>query len=444
MANIEFPQKGMPREELLSTLRSLKSGDSDWKHGRMFSLIFNAGEDAASVTEEAYATFVVENGLSPFAFPSLLKMETEVASMMANLFHGDSDTVGNMTSGGSESIMVAVKAARDYTRAKKPNITQPELLMPLSAHPAFNKAAHYLGLRTVIVPTEKKTLTADVAAMRQAITENTIMMVGSAPSYPHGIIDPIEDLAEVAARNDVWMHVDACVGGLVLPFVKKLGYPIPTFDFHIPDVCSISADIHKYGFTPKGASVILYRNQELRQHQIFAYADWPGGVYATPNVSGSRPGGPIASSWAALKYLGMEGYTNLAKKSMEATKRLLEGIEAIPELHVLGKPLATVFAIGSDVLNVFALGEKMKEYRWYIDSQHLPPCLHMTISPIHATIVEPFLADLRAAVKEVAKLKPDDITGEAVMYGMIGSMPDRGMAKDFAVQYLNDLYRVHH
>jgi sphinganine-1-phosphate aldolase len=443
MANIEFPEKGLPREELLSTLRSLKSGDSDWKHGRMFSLIFNAGEDVASVTEEAYTMFVVENGLSPFAFPSLLKMETEVASMMTNLFHGDADTVGNMTSGGSESIMVAVKAAREYARARKPHITQPELLMPLSAHPAFNKAAHYLGLRTVIVPTDRKTLAADVAAMRQAITKNTIMMVGSAPSYPHGIIDTVEDLAQLAAENDIWMHTDACVGGLVLPFVKKLGYPIPTFDFQIPGVCSISADIHKYGFTPKGASVILYRNPELRQHQIFAYADWPGGVYATPNVSGSRPGGPIASSWAALKYLGMEGYMNLARKSMEATKGLLEGIAAIPELYVLGKPPATVFAIGSDTLNVFALGEKMKEYRWYIDSQHLPPCLHMTITPIHATIVEPFLADLRAAVKEVAKLKPEDITGEAAMYGMIGSMPDRSMAKDLAVQYMNDLYRVH-
>jgi len=443
MANVEFPQKGTPSEEVLATLRSLKSGDSDYKHGRMFSLIFNAGEDAAKVAEEAYTAFVVENGLSPFAFPSLLKMETEVASMMANLLGGDSDTVGNMTSGGSESIMVAVKAARDYARAKKPHITQPEIVMPLSAHPAFNKAAHYLGLKTVIVPTDKKTLAADVAAMRRAITDNTVMMVGSAPSYPHGIVDPIADLAEIAAKKGIWMHVDACVGGLVLPFVQKLSYPTPTFDFRIPGVCSISADIHKYGFTPKGASVILYRSPELRQYQIFAYADWPGGVYATPNVSGSRPGGPIASSWAVMKYLGLEGYMKLARKSMEATKRLIEGIEAIPELYVLGKPLATVFAIGSDVLNVFALGEKMKEFRWYIDSQHLPPCLHMTISPIHATIVEPFLKDLRAAIEEVAKLKPEDITGEAAMYGMIGSMPDRGMAQDFAVQYLNDLYRVH-
>jgi glutamate/tyrosine decarboxylase-like PLP-dependent enzyme len=443
MTRVEFPQKGIAREEIFSKMNSMKSGDSDYKHGRMFSLIFNAGEDVARVAEEAYTAFVVENGLSPFAFPSLLKMETEVVAMMADLLHGDENTVGNMTSGGSESIMVAVKAARDYARAKKPHITQPELLIPLSAHPAFNKAAHYLGLKTVIVPTDKKTLAADVTAMKQAITENTIMMVGSAPSYPHGIIDPVADLAKIAAQKGIWMHVDACVGGLELPFVEKLGYPIPAFDFRIPDVYSISADIHKYGFTPKGASVILYRNPDLRQYQIFAYADWPGGVYATPNISGSRPGGPMASAWATINYLGLEGYMKLAQRSMEATKKMMAGIEAIPGLYVLGKPPATVFAFGSDAFNIFALGEKMKELRWFIDSQHLPPCLHMTISPLHITIVELFLADLRAAVKEVAKLKPEDITGEAAMYGMIGSIPDRGMAKDFAVQYMNDLYRVH-
>jgi sphinganine-1-phosphate aldolase len=442
VAKVEFPTKRIPHEEIISTMQSMKTGDSDWKHGRMFSLIFNAGEDVARVAEEAYAAFMVENGLSPFAFPSLLKMETEVASMMANLLGGDENTVGNMTSGGSESIMVAVKAARDYARAKTPHITQPELLMPLSAHPAFNKAAHYLGLKTVIVPTDKKTLMANVEAMRNAVTQNTVMLVGSAPSYPHGIIDPIADLAEIALQKGIWMHVDACVGGLDLPFIEKLGYSVPNFDFRVPGVYSMSADIHKYGFTPKGASVVLYRSSELRQFQIFAYTDWPGGIYATPNVSGSRPGGPIASAWAVIKYLGTEGYMKLAKMSMEATRKIIEEIKAIPELYVLGEPPATVFAIGSDVLNIFALGEKMKEYRWYIDSQHLPPCLHMTISPIHAGIVEHFITDLRAAVKDVAKLLPEDITGEAALYGMIGSMPDRGMAKDFAVQYMNDLYRV--
>jgi sphinganine-1-phosphate aldolase len=442
VSHLEFPRKGIPREDLFADLRSLKSSDGDWKNGRMFSLVFNAGEETSAVAEEAYSLFMMENGLSPFAFPSLLKMETEVASMMADLLHGGPDTVGNMTSGGSESILLAVKAVRDYARARKPHISRPELLMPLSAHPAFNKAAHYLGLKPIIVPTIKETLGADVEAMDRAITENTIMMVGSAPSYPHGIIDPIKDLAGVAADKNIWMHVDACVGGLELPFVKKLGFPLPDFDFQIPGVCSISADLHKYGFTPKGASVILYRNPELRKYQIFAYTDWPGGIYATPNVSGSRPGGPIASSWAVLHYLGLEGYLRLAAQSMEATKRLIQGIESIPELYVLGKPLATVFAVGSDRLNVFALGQKMKERRWTIDSQHCPPCLHLTVSPVHAAVIEPFLADLRTAVQETARLKPEEISDEAAMYGMIGSMPDRSQAGDFAVQYLNDLYRI--
>ncbi|MBM3118396.1 MAG: aspartate aminotransferase family protein [Chloroflexi bacterium] len=441
MAQIEFPQKGISREEVLATLNSIRTGDGDWKHGRMFSLVYNAGEEVEKLAGEACALFMNENALSPFAFPSLLKMETEVVSMMANLLGGDSETVGFMTSGGSESIMVAVKTARDFSRARRPEIVNPELIMPSSAHPAFNKAAHYLGLKTVVVPTDKS-LSADVEAISSAINENTIMLIGSAFSYPHGILDPITDLAEIASRNGLWMHVDACVGGLILPFLSKLGYPIPPFDFQIPGVKSISADIHKYGFTPKGASTILYRNAELRQYQIFAYADFPGGAYATPNVLGSRPGGPIAASWAVMKYLGLEDFMRLTKTTIETTRRLIQGIEAIPELYVLGKPPATVFAFSSDVLNVFALGEKMKSFGWNIDSQHLPPSLHMTVFPIHATIVEPFLADLHSAVTEVAALKPEDIAGEAALYGMIGSMPDRGMARDFAIQYLNDLYRV--
>jgi len=442
MAQVELPKKGIPGETLRSALQALKSDDSDWKNGRVFSLIYNAGEDVRQFADEAYAAFINENGLSPFAFPSLVKMETEVVSMVASLLGGDSDTVGSMTSGGTESIIMAVKAARDYARAHRPSIREPELVMPLSAHPAFNKAAHYLGLKTVIVPADKS-LRADVEAMRNAITENTVMMVGSAFSYPHGMIDPIEQLAETASEHGVWFHVDACVGGFVLPFLSRLGYAIPPFDFRVRGVNSISADIHKYGFIPKGASTVLYRNAELRQHQFFVYADWPGGVYATPSISGARSGGPIAASWAVMNYLGWEGYMDLARRAIETTKKLIKGIEDIPELYVLGEPQATVFAFGSDTLNVYALGEKMKSLRWHIDSQHMPPCLHMTVSPAHHSIVESFLADLRTAVKEVAKLKAEDVAGEAAMYGMIGSMPDRGAAHDFAVQYLSNIYRVH-
>ncbi len=438
---IEFPQSGLPADEILNEVQAMKAGDSDWKNGRVFSLIFNAGEEVKTFAEKAFNTFINENGLSPFAFPSLLRMENEVVSMTASLLGGSAETTGNMTTGGTESLMAAVKTARDHARAKRPHIKQPELVMPLSAHPAICKAAHFLDVKTVIVPTDKDSVV-DLDAFSRAFNENTVLAIGSAPSYPHGIIDPIAKMAAIAAERDVWFHVDACVGGMVLPFVKRSGYPVPPFDLSVPGVSSISADIHKYGYTPKGASVVLYRNAELRKYQIYVYADWPGGVYATPSVAGSRSGGPIAASWAIIRYLGLEGYTALAGRAMEAARALQKGVNSIPGLYVIGQPPATVFAIGSDSLNVYALGDKMKTYRWYIDSQQMPPTLHMTIMPEHAKIVQPFLDDLRKAAAEVAKLKPEDITGEAALYGMIGSLPDRGMARDFAVDFINDLYKA--
>lgn len=440
METMTLPARGISREDLLAKLSALKAGDSDWQGGRVFSLVYNAGPDVAAIAREAYSTFIAENGLSPFAFPSLLKMETEVVAMTAGLLGGDAETAGSMTSGGSESIFMAMKAARDWAREHKPAIVAPEVVLPLSAHPAFNKAAHYLGLKTIVTPL-KDDLTADADAMSAAIGDNTVMIVGSACSYPHGMIDPIAGLAAIARERELWLHVDACVGGFILPFLERLGHPIPSFDFRLAGVSSLSADIHKYGYVPKGASVVLYKNLALRKYQFFAYADWPGGVYGTPSLCGSRPGGAIAASWTVMHYLGEEGYLRLAKEISEATARLLAGVREIPGLYILGQPLGSIFAIGSDRLNIYALGERMKSYNWFIDSQHRPPSLHMTIMPAHNQIVEPFLADLNRAASEVAALTSDDISGEAAMYGMVGSLPDRGLAKDFALEYLNDLYR---
>jgi sphinganine-1-phosphate aldolase len=278
--------------------------------------------------------------------------------------------------------------------------------------------------------------------MADAVTGNTILLIGSAMTYPHGVVDPIADLGQLAEKHNIWLHVDSCLGGFILPFVEKLGYEVPQFDFRVPGVTSMSADLHKYGFAAKGASCVLYRNSDFRQYQYFAHADFPGGVYGTSTLTGARPGGPIAAAWAVMNYLGEEGYLKLAKKAMETTKKLMDGVNTTPGLKVLGKPHATVFAIVSDTINMYALSDALKERGWLVEKQQMPPSLHLTVSPIHAELADEFLADLKACVKEVENIDPSTLSEEAVMYGMMAAMPDRSTARDFAVQYLNQLYRL--
>jgi glutamate/tyrosine decarboxylase-like PLP-dependent enzyme len=407
----------------------------------MFNLVYETGTDVEQLAREAHGLFLIENALNPMAFPSLLKMENEVVSVTASLSGGTDDTVGNLTSGGTESIFMALKAARDWARDMRPDVKDPEVVVPLTVHPAWNKAAHYLGLRIIMTPVDDN-YRADVAAVKSAITPNTIILGGSAVSYPHGVVDPIEELGRLAADNNIWLHVDACLGGWILPFVRQLGYDIPRYGFDVPGVSSISADIHKYAYTPKGVSAVMYRDNGLRQYQIFAYADWPGGVYATPCMAGARPGGTIAAAWAVLQYLGRQGFLELAQKAKRAAKKLIDGITGFSQLYVLGDPPATVFAIGSQSINIFELGIKLKEHGWHIDFQHQPASLHMTVSPIHLSVADRFLDDLRQTLPDVPSIDSENISDTAAMYAMLGSTTDRLMAKDFALQYLNDLYRV--
>jgi len=441
MAQIQLPARGRSKGEILADLKALKKDDADWHDGQMFGLIYDAGREVEELAIEAASTFMIENALSPMAFPSLLKMETEVVSMVLSLMNGGDEAVGSMTSGGTESILMAVKAARDWAREVKPGIEAPEMIAPITAHPAWNKAAHYLGLKIISTPV-RDDLKADVQAMKEAITDDTILLGGTAVTYPHGVVDPIDEISKLALEKDLWVHVDACLGGLMLPFLKKLGYEIPPYDFSLSGVKSISADIHKYAYTPKGISTVLYPSKELRKYQFFSYADWPGGIYATPCVAGGRPGGTLASAWAVMRYLGEEGFLKLAGEAKQAADRIMAGVNAIPELYVMGEPEATVFAIASDQVNVFELGARMNALGWHIDSQHLPPSLHMTVSPVHAGVTERFLKDLARTAGEVSRVGPDDLSEEAALYAMIGTMPDRKMAGEFAVQYLNDLYRV--
>lgn len=436
---MKLPKTGAPRDEVLARMEEARSRDADWRHGKTWSLVYFAGDDVTDLLKAAYTKFFSENGLSPIAFQSLRKFEAEVVAITAELLGGGDQAVGSMTSGGSESILMAVKTARDRARVEQPHVTQPEMLLPVTAHPAFEKAAHYFGLTPIHVPVDDD-YRADMAAAREALTDNTVLIVGSAPNYPYGVIDPIPELAALAQERNISCHVDACLGGFLLPFLRRLGEPVPPFDFSVPGVTSMSADVHKYGFAAKGASVVLYRDRELRKHQFFVYADWPGGLYGSPTMTGTRPGGAIAAAWAVLHYLGEEGYLRIAREIRAITDRLIEGINAIPDLAVRGRPDMSVFAFGSDTIDIYDVADRMEARGWNMDRLQRPPNLHLMVTPAHRDAVEPFLADLRASAAEAARGPTEG--GTAAMYGALGTMSDRGRVRNSILNFMDGLDRI--
>lgn len=434
---MRLPAKPTPREDVFAELDAAASGDADWRRARTFSLVYQARKEVLDVAQQAYLRFFSENALNPVAFPSLRRFEHDVVSMTADLFHAPEGAAGTMTSGGSESLLMAVKTARDWARVERPHISSPEMLLPITAHPALEKAAHYFGVKAVHVPVGAD-LRADVDAARGLAGPGTILVVGSAPAYPHGVVDPIEPLAALAAERGVLFHVDACLGGFLLPFVERLGHPVAPFDFRVPGVTSMSADVHKYGYAAKGASVVVYRSRALRRHQWFAYGDWPGGLYGSPSMTGTRPGGAIAAAWAVMRYLGQEGYLDLARITMETTARLLKGVSEIAGLRVLGEPAMSVFAFASDTVDVYVLGDAMEKRGWKLDRQQRPPCLHLMVTPAHATVVDEFLGDLRACVASLEATRPTP-EGAAAMYGMLGAAPERSMIGTFILDFMEGL-----
>lgn len=429
---MNIPETGSSRDAIISTMEAFRDGDADAARARLFSLVYATRPDVLEVTQAAYTAFFAENALNPMAFPSLRRMETEVVGMTLSLLHAPEGAAGSMTSGGSESLLLALKTARAWARAERPHVTAPEVLLPATAHPALFKASELLDLRPVVVPMAPG-FGADVAAARSLVTDDTILVVGSSPQYPHGVMDPIAELAAIAEERGILCHVDACFGGFMLPWVEKLGHPVPPFDFRVPGVTSISADLHKYGYAAKGASTVLYRTRALRRHQFYAYADWPGGLFVSPGILGTRPGGAIAAAWAVLHYLGQEGYLDLAGRAMRATDAIVRGVRAIPELDVLGEPVMSALAIGArpgnEALDVFVVGELMQARGWYFDRGQSPSSLHLTISPAHDGVAEEFLSDLRASVEEARKSK-EQPQGKAALYGMLGSLPDRVFVRD--------------
>lgn len=411
---VHLPKTGTAKDQLLAQMGAWREDDLRWRDGKVFSLVFFAGDEAAELLKEAYTMFFSENGLNPTAFPSLKRFETEVVSMSAHLLGSTGAVVGNMTSGGTESLLMAVVTAREWARKERPHIKQPEMVLPSTAHPAFEKAAHYFNVKPVHVPVAED-YRADVAAMEAAITPNTVLLVGSAPAYPHGVIDPISELGRVALSHGILLHVDACMGGYMLPFVRRLGHELPEFDFQVPGVTSISADLHKYGYAAKGASVILYKDAALRRHQLFAYVDWPGGIYASPTMGGTRPGGAIAAAWAIMNYLGEEGYLKIARRVMEAATAIRVGIGKIEGIHILGDPAMSLMAIGSHSLDVYELGDEMSARGWHMDRQHFPASLHLTINYAHVDGVDQFLADLDQAVEKVGRPTPRQLSSRMML-----------------------------
>jgi glutamate/tyrosine decarboxylase-like PLP-dependent enzyme len=345
---MHIPETGLSKEEILATLQAFKSRDMDWKAGKVWCYVYHPGEDPAEVTREAYLSFLSENGLDPSVFPSLLKLETDVVRAAIDLLRGDANAVGHLTTGGTESIMLAVKTARDKARAEHPELTQPEMVLPRTAHAAFHKAAHYLSVRPVVVEIDPQTFKVRAEDVRAAITPNTILLVASAPSYSQGVIDPIAEIGRVAQEKNLLFHVDACVGGLHLSFMRKLGYDVPDFDFTVPGVTSMSLDMHKYGYAAKGCSVVMYRSKELRKYQIFACTETTGYTLINPTMLSSKSGGPMAGAWAILNFLGEAGYKKIVREVHEGARKLMAGINAIPDLQVLGEPVMCMFSFKSN------------------------------------------------------------------------------------------------
>ncbi|GAB5467407.1 MAG: aspartate aminotransferase family protein [Rhodospirillales bacterium] len=401
---MRFPDKGTDWAALEAELKALKSLDLDWRRGRLPAYIYFYNDELLEVQMAAYRLYAVENGLGEGkAFRSLTRMLDDLAGMAFDLFHAPDGAGMSFTSGGTESLFEAVKTARKFHRSKRPGGGPLNLVAPYSAHATLNKAGDILDveIRRVAVGAERR---ANVAAMAEAIDENTVMLFGSAPCFPYGVFDPIEALGRLALERDLWLHVDGCWGGLISPFAKDLGYPIPPWDLEVPGVTTVSADLHKFAYAAKGASLLLFRDAALRDYETFSFGGWPRGTYATPTFLGTRPAGAIASAWAVQRYMGREGYLAATKATMDATMGMIAGIDAIPGLACL-KPVgeANLYAFLSEdpEVDIMAVADRLAEKGWFPGRMREPLSIQQGVNPVHLPIVDEYVADVSEAVAKV-------------------------------------------
>ncbi|MBI1239174.1 MAG: aminotransferase class V-fold PLP-dependent enzyme [Alphaproteobacteria bacterium] len=474
-----LPDHGLPQDALFEKLTRFSAFDAPWRSGKTFAYMYDAGPEVDAVAKRAYTQYLSENGLDPTAFPSLMMLENELVGIAAKHLNAPEGAAGSFTSGGTESCMLSVKTARDHARAMKPHITAPEIVLPVTAHAAFHKAAHYMGLKKVLVPVNEADHRVRPEAIEAAITPNTVLIVASATNYSHGTLDPIEAIGKIAAERNILFHVDGCIGAWLLPFFKRLGAPLPAFDFTVPGVTSMSMDWHKYAYCPKGASVVLYRTKALRQFQLFACAEYTGYTLINTTILSSKSAGPLAAAWAVLNFLGDEGYMRFAKRIYEATQKIVAGIEATPGLRLLARPDTCLIAFTSDEFPVFHVIDEMKKKDWLLQAQFgamgSTENVHLSVGQSNFEQVDEFLKDLKEAVAaaraiprsnvvaevkaEVAKLSPAEASPQALAHLMdvagvsggklpermadlnqiLGALPPK-LAEMALTQFFNDMY----
>lgn len=437
---MHIPAKGKSHVEVKAALEGFAARDATWRDGKTLGYIYDAGPEVEEIAKWAYMRYLTENALAPTTFPSLMQIENELVAMAAAHLGDVPGVVGNFTSGGTESCMLAVKTARDYARATKPQIKEPEAILPVTAHAAFQKGCHYLGVKTVLVPVDPKTFKADPAVIEKAITPNTIMIVSSAVSYAHGVLDPIGDIARVAQKHDLLFHVDGCIGGFLLPYFKRLGAELGAFDFRVPGVTSMSMDFHKYAYCPKGASVVLHRSKDLRRHQLFVTADWTGYTIINPTIQSAKSGGPMAAAWAVLNAVGDDGFMRFAERIYRATRAIVAGIKETPGIRLVGEPDSNQVAFTSDAFSCFHIIDEMAARGWGVQPQF---GYHGSEANVHISIgqktfdqTQEFLAALRESV-EACKPKGFSQTAARVKAEL-----SRINVADFNPAMMSDLMRA--
>uniref|UniRef100_A0A1Q3FCN8 sphinganine-1-phosphate aldolase n=1 Tax=Culex tarsalis TaxID=7177 RepID=A0A1Q3FCN8_CULTA len=438
----KLPEKGLKQDEILKKVDDyLALGHYRWKEGFLSGGVYYFNPELIKLVTEVYGKASYTNPLHADVFPGVCKMEAEVVRMTASLFNGGQNACGTMTTGGTESIMMACKAYRDYARDVK-GITKPNMVLPMTAHTAFDKSAKYFGMYTKTVPVHPDTTEVDIKAMERAINGNTVMLVGSAPNYPYGTMDDIEAIAKLGKKYNIPVHVDACLGGFLIIFMKMAGYPVKPFDFSVDGVTSISADTHKYGFTPKGSSVILYSDKVYRHYQYTVTTEWPGGVYGSPTVNGSRAGGIIAATWATMMNFGLEGYVEKTRRIIDTARYIEAGLRKIDNIYVFGTPATSVVAIGSKVFDIFRLSAELNGLGWSLNSLQFPSGIHICVTHMHTQngIADKFIADVRSKVALIMQNPEKPVEGKMAIYGVAQEVPDREVVGEFTKCFIDSMY----